>query len=152
MTRTLRIVERARSDVDHVLTWLGQRSVQGPISWYLAFRRAIEKIATSLEVFAEAPESHPLGRPLRQAPFKTRRGRVYRVVFEVSDTEIIILRVRGPRAEPIAATGLAGPVTLSQRIGAAPRPRSADRATPPDRRSPWFPTNLATQLLNIRTC
>ena len=67
MSQTLRIVERARSDVDDIFNWLVQRSVQGAIAWYLAFRRAIEKIATSPESFAEAPESHSLSRPLRQA-------------------------------------------------------------------------------------
>ena len=82
--------------------------MQGAIFWYLAFRRAIEKIATSPEVFAEAPEAHALGRPLRQAPFKTRRGRVYRIVFEVSDTEIMVLRVRGPGQSPLRGRDLRG--------------------------------------------
>jgi plasmid stabilization system protein ParE len=106
MSRTLRIIERAQSDVDHVFNWLAQRSVQGAISWYLEFRRAIEKIGASQETFAEAPESHALGRPLRQAPFKTRRGRVYRIVFEVSGATIIVLRVRGPGQAPLRGRDL----------------------------------------------
>ena len=96
MSRTLRIVERARTDVDGIFNWLVHRSVRGAISWYLAFGRAVEKIAASPESFAEAPESRPLGRQLRQALFKTRRGRIYRIVFELSDAEMILLRVRGP--------------------------------------------------------
>jgi plasmid stabilization system protein ParE len=96
MSRTLRIVERARTDVDDIFNWLAHRSVQGAISWYLAFGRAVEKIASAPETFAEAPESGPLGRHLRQSLFKTRRGRIYRIVFELSDAETIILRVRGP--------------------------------------------------------
>src|SRR6266849_703422 len=101
MSRTLRIVERARSDVDGIFDWLDHRSVQGAVSWYLAFRNVLEKIASSPESFAGAAESHPLGRQLRQALFKTRRGRIYRIVFEVSATEIIILRVRGPGQSPL---------------------------------------------------
>jgi len=62
----------------------------------LAFGRAVDKVAAAPEVFAEAPESGPLGRSLRQSLFKTRRGRTYRIVFELSEAEIIILRVRGP--------------------------------------------------------
>jgi plasmid stabilization system protein ParE len=54
MSRTLRIVERARSDVDDIFNWLVHRSVQGAISWYLAFRQAIEKVASAPEKFAEA--------------------------------------------------------------------------------------------------
>ena len=95
MSRTLRIVERARSDVDAIYNWLVHRSVRGAIAWYLAFRRALVLIASSPEGFPEAAESRPLGRQLRQAPFKTHRGRAYRVVFEVSDTEVVILRIRG---------------------------------------------------------
>jgi plasmid stabilization system protein ParE len=101
MSRTLRIGERARIDVDTIFNWLAPRSVRGAISWYLAFRRAVDKIGESPESHAEAAESHQLGRRLRQALFKTRRGRTYRIVFEVSDTEIMILRVRGPGQAPL---------------------------------------------------
>lgn len=75
MSRILRILERARIDVDVIFDWLVHRSVRGAISWYLAFGRAARKIADSPESFAEAPESGPLGYPLRHAFFKTRRGR-----------------------------------------------------------------------------
>jgi plasmid stabilization system protein ParE len=96
MSRTLRILERARADVDDIFDWIVHRSVQGAVSWYLAFRRAIAKIELAPESFAEAAEAHALQRPLREAPFKTRRGRTYRIVFEVFNAEILILRVRGP--------------------------------------------------------
>jgi plasmid stabilization system protein ParE len=96
MSRSLRILERARADVDAIFDWIVQRSVQGAIAWYLAFRRAIARIESDPETFAEAAEAHALQRPLREVPFKTRRGRTYRVVFEVFDTEIMILRIRGP--------------------------------------------------------
>src|SRR6266852_877246 len=108
MSRTLRIVERARSDVDDIFAWLAHRSVRGAISWYLAFRHAIDEIASSPETFAEATESRPLSRQLRQAPLKTRRGRAYRIVFEMSDTEITILRVRGPGQSPLRRRDLPG--------------------------------------------
>jgi plasmid stabilization system protein ParE len=124
MSRTLRIVERARSDVDDIFHWLVARSVQGAIFWYLAFRHAIEKIASSPKSFAEAAESYPLGRQFRQAPFKTRRGRDYRIVFEVSDTEIIVLRVRGPGQRPLRPRDLPGQgiLTLRQNSGAPDKP------------------------------
>jgi plasmid stabilization system protein ParE len=101
MSRTLRIVERARSDVDDIFNWLVHRSVKGAISWYMAFRHTLDNIALSPESFAVAAEAHVLGRPIRQAPFKSRRGRVYRIVFELSDTAITLLRVRGPGQSPL---------------------------------------------------
>ena len=108
MSRTLRILERARSDVDAIFDWLAHRSVQGAVSWYMAFRHSVATIAASPESLAEAAESYALGRPLRQALFKTRRGRVYRIVFETSDTEIILLRVRGPGQSPLRRRDLPG--------------------------------------------
>src|SRR4051794_27902715 len=101
MNRTLRIVERARADVDSIFEWLTHRTVKGAITWYLAFRQAIVSVALSPEAFAVATESHSLNRPIRQATFKTRRGRLYRIVFELTESEIIILRVRGPGQSPL---------------------------------------------------
>lgn len=108
MSPTLRIVERARADVEDIFSWLVRRSMHGAIAWYVAFRQAVDEIASSPESFAEAAESLPLGRQLRQAPFKTRRGRVYRIVFEMADTEIMILRVRGPGQGPLRRRDLPG--------------------------------------------
>jgi plasmid stabilization system protein ParE len=96
MSRILRIVERARADTDDIFNWIANRSVQGAVSWYLEFRQAVNRIAETPEQFGEAYEADRLGRPLREALFKTRRGRIYRIVFECDDTEILILRVRGP--------------------------------------------------------
>jgi len=96
MSRTLRIVERARADVDQIFTWLVRRSPQGAIAWYLAFKRAIDRIADVGDNLGLSPEGERLQREIRQALFKTRRGRIYRVLFEIQDLEIVILRVRGP--------------------------------------------------------
>jgi plasmid stabilization system protein ParE len=101
MSRPIRIVERARSDVDHIFNWIVHRSMQGAISWYLGFLHKVEEIAASPDSFAKAPESHPIRRPLHQALFKSRRGRVYRIIFEISDQAIIILRVRGSGQSPL---------------------------------------------------
>lgn len=60
MSRTLRIVERARADTDDIFTWIANRSVQGAISWYLAFHQAVDRIAETPELFAEAPEAPAL--------------------------------------------------------------------------------------------
>jgi plasmid stabilization system protein ParE len=101
MNRTVHILERARADVDAIFNWLVGRSLQGAVSWYLAFHQAIDRIASAAESYGEAPEAHPLNRQLRQAPFKTRRGRVYRIVFEIVENDILVLRVRGPGQAPL---------------------------------------------------
>jgi plasmid stabilization system protein ParE len=88
MSGPLRILVRAREDVDAIFDWLVHRSVRGAISWYLAFGRAVRDIAESPQRYGEAPESGPLGRTLLQCFFKTRRGRNYRIIFELSLSEI----------------------------------------------------------------
>jgi plasmid stabilization system protein ParE len=70
MRRPLRIVERARSDVDHIFNWLVHRSIQGAISWYLAFYRMAEEIASSPESFAEAPEIPSAKAPTSSSAFQ----------------------------------------------------------------------------------
>lgn len=110
MSRTPQIVERARADVDDIFNWLVQRSVQGAISWYLAFYQAVEKIGAAPESHAEAAESPQLGRFLKQALFKTRRGRTYRIVFQGQQDEIIILRVRGPGQAPLRNRNFEGEI------------------------------------------
>src|SRR5271166_5545073 len=90
MNRTLRIIERARWDVDEIFNWLVKRSIRGAIAWYLAFRRATADVAASPEIYAEAPESSVLGCRISQALFKTRRGRLYRIGFNFSDTEVLL--------------------------------------------------------------
>ena len=95
MSRTLRIVERARIDVEEIFNWLVHRSMRGAISWYLAFYRAVDTIAAAPEAFGEASEAVLLGRWLHQSIFKTRRGRTYRIIFELSDAEIIQRPLKG---------------------------------------------------------
>jgi len=46
--------------------------------------------------YGTAPESTLIGREIRQVTFKTRRGRMYRLLFEIRGAEIIVLHVRGP--------------------------------------------------------
>jgi plasmid stabilization system protein ParE len=106
MSCKVHILGRAQADVNSIFNWLARRSVRGAVSWYLAFGRAVEKIAESPDGFPEAPESDPLGRRLRQSLFKTRQGRMYRSVFEKTPTEIVLLRVRGPGQPRLKQTEL----------------------------------------------
>jgi len=75
MSPTLRIVERARADVDQIFQGLIRRSVQGAVSWHVEFQRAVARVHAQPDGFAASPESAPLNRDLREALFKTRRGR-----------------------------------------------------------------------------
>jgi plasmid stabilization system protein ParE len=65
MSRTLRILGRAQTDVDDIFNWLAGRSLQGAVSWYFAFRRTVERVTLVPERFPEALEVPLLARQLR---------------------------------------------------------------------------------------
>jgi plasmid stabilization system protein ParE len=98
MSYRVRLLRRARQDVDAILSWIAneRKSPKGAADWLSRY----EEVATGL---AHWPESHGLAledefddRELRQFLFKTRRGRMYRGIFTIQDDEVLILRVRGP--------------------------------------------------------
>lgn len=97
MSRVLRILARARADINHVFDWLERRSKKGAATWYEALFRAVERIVENPEGFLTASESlSRWHRQIHQALFKTPRGRRYRIIFELTESEIRLLRVRGP--------------------------------------------------------
>jgi plasmid stabilization system protein ParE len=107
MNRIVRIFARARADIEEIFNWLERRSPPGAATWYYALLRSLERIAQNPDrhsIIAEAtPRWH---RKILQALFKTRRGRRYRVVFEVTEAEIRILRIRGPGQPPLRGRDL----------------------------------------------
>jgi hypothetical protein len=56
----------------------------------------VVKIADDAESFPAADEAERLKRDLRYTIFKTKKGRYYRIVFDFTDVEVRILRVRWP--------------------------------------------------------
>jgi len=102
MTRPVQIVRRARLDIEAIFDWLERRSPQGAATWY-------EKLSETIRQIAMHPEARPLvaetsqrwNRKLQQSLFKTPRGRWYRIIFEATELELLILRVRGPGQRPL---------------------------------------------------
>lgn len=94
------ILPRAELDLATVSEWLHNHSPQGAANWLSAFGRTVEQLTLNPAIFGSAPESVPLERTIKQAIFKTRRGKNYRIVFVVEGSKVFILRVRGP-GEPL---------------------------------------------------
>ena len=93
---------RAKEDKRQILVWLLERSRQGAAAWLSAYDDALQRLDQDADSYGQAPENDdcPLV-DVRQALFKTRRGRVYRVVFFIEGTDAYVLRVRGPGQPPL---------------------------------------------------
>ena len=94
MTRTVQELPRAIADVQHIANWIHEHSPQGAMSWLDAYDDMVARLASDAEQFGAAPERHAEF-DIRQALFKTRRGRIYRSLFIIDADQVYILRVRG---------------------------------------------------------
>jgi len=106
MTLEIRVLGRATADADHIYLWLHQRSPDGAAAWYAAYFNKLCELGDSKSASSIAPEAIALGVDLRQAFFKTRRGRSYRLLFLIAGNELRVLRVRGPGQRPVTRRDL----------------------------------------------
>jgi plasmid stabilization system protein ParE len=98
----VRILARAEVDIGQMFDWLTRRSPQGAANWYAALLTALSRIAKSPDHYSVVAESSSRwNRRIQQALFKTARGRRYRIIFEATDVEVRVLRVRGPGQPPL---------------------------------------------------
>lgn len=97
----VRELRKATTDIRHIFTWLFERSPSGAAAWLSAYDEMVERLKTDAATFAEAHENADLDQDVKQALFKTRRGRIYRALFLIEADEVFILRVRGPGQAPI---------------------------------------------------
>lgn len=96
-------LRRAQADVRSIAGWLRQRSPQGAIAWLRAYDDMIGRLEEQPFSCGPALEREDCAFDLRQALFKTRRGRVYRALFLIEGQDVYILRVRGPGQAPVDA-------------------------------------------------
>lgn len=61
----------------------------------------VARLEKSADALGPGDENDDCEFDLRQALFKTPRGRVYRAVFFIEGDQVFILRVRGPGQAPV---------------------------------------------------
>ena len=97
----VRELARAQADVRDIVTWLAERSSKGAASWLDAYDHLVARLSHNADSFGLAAENEDCNFEIRQALFKTRRGRVYRAIFYIAGDTVNILRVRGPGQAPV---------------------------------------------------
>jgi hypothetical protein len=101
MSFSVRELPKAKSDKHSIFCWLNERSPAGAAAWLDAYDSLMERLKQDTNSFGLAPENQDCDFDVRQALFKTRRGRVYRALFFIEGHDVYILRVRGPGQAPV---------------------------------------------------
>lgn len=96
MSYSLLILPVARQELDTIIGWIAKRSPDGASRLLLQFEHGLQSLSENPESHSLAPESHPLGRDIRQMFFKTRRGLTYRALFDIQGVQVRVLRIRCP--------------------------------------------------------
>ena len=88
---------RAKADVRGIFQWLFESSPSGAKAWLNAYDDALEQLSSLASVFGPALEAKDcIEFEVKQVFFKTKRGRVYRVLYFIEGNDVYVLRVRGP--------------------------------------------------------
>lgn len=109
MTFNVSELRKAKADKRRIFEWLHQQSRAGAIAWLAAYDRMVERLKVNAGTCSEAYEDADLDMDVKEALFKTRRGRVYRALFVVDGGHVYILRVRGPGQAPVDADDIETP-------------------------------------------
>lgn len=94
----IKVLRRADRDVDRILWWFSnqQKSPSGAATWFRSYEAALQRLSEFADSQSLSPESEYATHDVRHALFKTRRGRVYRILFTIVGDEARVLHVRGP--------------------------------------------------------
>jgi plasmid stabilization system protein ParE len=96
----------AEANVDQIIAYLSQRSPQGAAAWWKAWQNLLATLRQRPESMGLAPESSYYDDEIRQALFKTRRGRTYRALFVVVVDTVHVIHVRGPGQDLVSPDDL----------------------------------------------
>lgn len=78
----------------------------GAAAWLDSYDLAVERLTSTANAYPSALEARDLEVEVKQILFKTRRGRMYRIVYLIDQVDVYILRVRGPGQAPITPDDL----------------------------------------------
>lgn len=90
------LLPEALADIEDIYEWLHERSSEGANAWHDACMQVVDTLEQSPDVFGRAPEGRDQEDAIRQKFFRTRRGRLYRMIYVVREHVVYVLRVRGP--------------------------------------------------------
>jgi plasmid stabilization system protein ParE len=101
MSYEIRVLARARQDLDELLTYISARSPEGAARLLARFEESLQTLQTNPSLAPLAPETSELEDDVRHILFRTRAGRTYRALFTVVGDQVRVLRIRGAGQRPL---------------------------------------------------
>jgi plasmid stabilization system protein ParE len=93
MRYPVEITDPAWFELQEAYDWLAQRAPDAADRWKAGLLTAIQRLETSPQRCALAPEAVYFGREVRQLLYGKRNNK-YRILFEIRDKSVIVLRIR----------------------------------------------------------
>jgi plasmid stabilization system protein ParE len=87
MPYRVKVLARARQDLDEIVAFNAERSPEGAARMLARFEDVTARLETNPFVAPIASESEDLGEEVRHILFRTRAGRTYRAIFVVVGDE-----------------------------------------------------------------
>lgn len=102
MSYTVRFSRKADANAVVIFDWISKRSPEGADRWLNALEAGIRKLQLHANKCVPAPEADELGIDLRQLIFRTRRGRLYRLLFVIRDHIVHLTAIRGAGQDSVS--------------------------------------------------
>jgi plasmid stabilization system protein ParE len=93
MKYKVEITDTAWCEIEEAYNWLAERAGGAADRWKQGLLESVSQLEKSPAACGLAPEGEYFGREIRQLLYG-RRQHKYRVLFEIRDKTVIILRVR----------------------------------------------------------
>ena len=93
MKFAVQITDTAWAEIDEAYDWLARRAPAAAARWKDSLLIAIDTLEAFPMRCSIAPESEYFGREVRQLLYGKRQHK-YRVLFEIRDKMVVVLRVR----------------------------------------------------------
>ena len=93
MKHQVEITDLAWQELEEAYDWLAQRPPVAAARWKAGLLEAVQRLETFPLTCSLAPETAYFGREIRQLRYGKRNNK-YRVLFEIRDGAVIVLRIR----------------------------------------------------------
>lgn len=90
------LLQNAQQEFNETIDWIATYSQAGVQSWMSAFEKVLLRLENDPFSFGLAIENASVEYEVRQATFRTVRGKYYRLLFTIVGNQVRVLHLRSP--------------------------------------------------------